>query len=651
MTFDLDDAPILGMGEGGPLPGRDMDWKSLPVEFDRRGRLHRMNPRWQSDAYGSRNPVPLMIGTAGWAVWIATPWGEIDLRDKTLGRFMPITPADADSMRQGEADQNESRGKGLPPMDSFVPGAIDVFVFDARRPANLIRDLSVLTGAAAMPPRWALGYMQSHRTLEDDAQMVEIARTFRRKRIPVDALIYLGTGFTPRGWNTEQPSFEFNPAVFRRDPRDVIEDLHGLNLNVAVHMVPWDRDRLPALHGSIEPTTGELAGPGHIAPYWREHERLVADGIDAWWPDEGDWFDLWERMKRHEMYFTGPLSTTPDVRPWSLHRNGYLGVARWGGWIWSGDTQSTWKTLETQIAVGLNHSMSLSPFWGSDIGGFYPTDELTGELYARWFQFGAFCPSFRSHGKWWWTRLPWGWGGAEPGPDEHRTGPNLAALNDPTIEPVVKAFAELRYRLLPYNYSLAWEAHATGMPFMRALWLAYPDDPIARGLGNEYLWGPDLLVAPVFEPGATSREVYLPAGTWYDWWTGEPQAGGRSVRRNVDLSILPIYVRAGAIIPLDPIRQYTAEPVAEPTTLTIYPGADGRFVLYDDDGSSMGYQRGDADWILLTWDDAARTLTIEPGTPDGYATRPIDRTFRVQRVGETESKEALYDGGRTTVTF
>ena len=279
--------------------------------------------------------------------------------------------------------------------------------------------------------------MQSHRTLEDDAQMLGIAETFRRKQIPLDALIYLGTGFTPRGWNTKQPSFDFNPDVFTRDPSAVIADLHAQHVKVAVHMVPWDRDRLPTLHGTIPPRPGETLDASHLASYWQQHVPLVKAGIDAFWPDEGDWFNLHERIRRHQLYYQGHLQTTPNVRPWSLQRNGYPGIAQWGGWVWSGDTESAWKTLEAQIAVGINYSLSIGPYWGSDIGGFYPNSELTGELYARWFQFAAFCGSFRSHGRTWWTRLPWGWGLSDMGPRENNNTNASVPPDDPTQHPAV----------------------------------------------------------------------------------------------------------------------------------------------------------------------------------------------------------------------
>ncbi|MEY4917473.1 MAG: hypothetical protein RL616_1386, partial [Verrucomicrobiota bacterium] len=272
---------------------------------------------------------------------------------------------------------------------------------------------------------------------------------------------------------------------------------------------------------------------------------------------------------------------------------------------------ASWKTLEAQIAVGLNSSLSLSPYWGSDIGGFLSTKESSGELYARWFQFGAFCPSFRAHGRTWWTRLPWGWGLDNFGPIEDRELPPASELNNAAIEPIVKRYDELRYQLLSYNYTLAWQARETGLPFMRALWLHYPNDERARGLGNEFLWGRDLLIAPVFEKGATNREVYLPKGAWYDWWTGELQTGGRTITRQVDLATMPIYVRAGAIVPVDPIRQFTGEKVDAPLTVRIFRGADGDYTLYEDDGESLAYLKGDSALTRFQWNDATSTLTIQ----------------------------------------
>jgi alpha-glucosidase/alpha-D-xyloside xylohydrolase len=664
LSFAIGDEPVLGMGEGGPLPRGN--FRELSVEFDRRGRLKEMRPRWQSDAYGSRNPVALLIGTEGWGLFIATPWGQVDLRDSSRGVFSPWQPPQRrDRGNGGQAQPRRGRSgranltaqlQGRPPVESIVPGLYDLFIFDAHDPAGLMKDISVISGPAVMPPKWSLGYMQSHRELVDkelssEALLLSVVDRFREKRIPLDAVIYLGTGFTPTGWNTRQPSFTFNPRVFERPAKEVLDDLHSRHAKVIVHMVPWQRDRLPSLQGAIPAQPGETRDASHIENYWQQHVGLVNAGVDAWWPDEGDWFNLFERIKRHQLYYQGPLSTRPNLRPWSLHRNGHLGVAQWGGWVWSGDTQSTWKTLEAQIAVGINHSLSLSPYWGSDTGGFYTTSELTGELYARWFQFSAFCPSFRSHGRIWRLRTPWGWGLSDMGFIEGQKDlPSQSEMNNAAIEPVCKKYAELRYRLMPYTYTLAADARESGMPLMRAMWLHYPDDEKVRGLGAQYLWGRDILVAPVFKPGVTTWDVYLPEGDWYDWWSHEKVTGGNKISRKVDLETMPIYVRASAIIPLDPVRQYTSEPVAEPTTIRVYSGGDGQFRWYEDDGQSQEYLQGKFAWTNLRWDDAARRLTIERDMNAGTLATS-GRELVIQVLPEGASKSISYDGRRAEVSF
>ena len=282
------------------------------------------------------------------------------------------------------------------------------------------------------------------------------------------------------------------------------------------------------------------------------------------------------------MYYEGEQLDRPDARPFALHRNGYAGMQRYAAFLWSGDVYSTWETLKTHVPIAINTGLTGIPYWGTDIGGFVPTKEFTGELYVRWFQFAAFCPSFRSHGRTWKLRLPWGWNTGELGPDEVRTygdaaNPGPEELHNADVEPICRKYLELRYRLMPYLYSAVHEGHKTGLPIIRSLWLHHPDDPAAVARGDEYLWGRDLLVVPVTEKGATSRKVYLPRGTWYDFWTEEKLEGGREIVRAVDLATIPLFARAGAIIPLGPVKQYTDEPVEGPTTLCLYPGADGDF--------------------------------------------------------------------------
>ncbi|MGC4035457.1 MAG: glycoside hydrolase family 31 protein [Chitinophagaceae bacterium] len=636
ISFKTGNSPVLGMGEGGPKPIKGTDWRLDQIQFDRRGVYDSMQPRWQANAYGSRNPVPLLIGTEGWALFVATPWIEVDLRNPSDGFFNLRKFSSADSLLQNEKNQGLNQSKGLPPAKETIAGYYDLFIFDAHDPLQFMKDLSRVIGESVMPPRWALGYMQSHRLLESEQQMIGVADSFRIKKLPVDAVIYLGTGFTPKGWNKPQPSFEFNPELFRDDPGKFITAMHERNLKVVLHMVPWDRDKLPVLD--------ESAFPG----YWQQHVPLVKAGVDGWWPDEGDWFNLFERMKRHEFYYTGPLSTQNNVRPWSLHRNGFIGVAKWGGWVWSGDTESSWKTLEGQIAVGINHSLSLSPFWGSDIGGFYPNEELTGELYIRWFQFGAFCPSFRAHGRTWWTRLPWGWGLSDMGPKENRENPLQSEMNNPAIEPIAKKYDDLRYQLLSYNYGLAWEAREKGLPMMRALWLHYPDDSFARKAGDEYLWGKNILVAPVYKKQAAERMLYLPEGKWYDWWTNTVLDGKETISKTVDLATMPIYVHAGAIIPIDPVRQYTNEPSYAPLTIKIFSGENGSYELYEDDGMSQEYLSGKYELTRFTWNDAGKKLSIEPGNQPTYHR---NKTIRLELIPEGKIKTIKWPRSKTQISF
>ena len=275
----------------------------------------------------------------------------------------------------------------------------------------------------------------------------------------------------------------------------------------------------------------------------------------------------------------------------------------------------------SSVPIALNTALTGIPYWGTDIGGFVPTPEFTAELYVRWFQFGAFCPLFRCHGRTWKLRLPWGWNTGDPGPVEIRNYngagvPDASQLHDTRVEPICKKYLELRYRMLPYLYSAVRECATTGMPIMRALWLHYPDDAKAVACENQYLWGKSVLVAPVVEKGATSRSVYLPKSDWYDFWTNERVEGGREISRPVDLETTPLYVRAGSILPLGPVKQYVDEKVDEPLSVSIYPGADASFLLYEDDGISFNHRKGEWTGIQMRWDDKLRKLSLElaPGS-------------------------------------
>jgi alpha-glucosidase/alpha-D-xyloside xylohydrolase len=471
-----------------------------------------------------------------------------------------------------------------------------------------------LTGHPELPPLWSLGYQQSHRTLASREEVLAEAKTFREKKLPCDALIYLGTGFCPSGWNTDNGSFAWNQKVFS-DPKEMISQFHEDHFKVVLHSVIMTDE----LHGTVRDgmtCPAESSKSEDAKCNWNAHREDFAMGVDGWWPDEGDPLDIPSRLVRNRMYWEGPQIDRPNERPYALHRNGYAGMQRYASFLWSGDVYSMWETLRTHIPIAINTGLSGIPYWGTDIGGFVPTKEFTAELYLRWFQFGAFCTLFRCHGRNWKLRLPWGWNTGDPGPIEIKNYegaaiPDASQLHNAQVEPICRKYLELRYRMLPYIYSAVRECTQTGMPVMRGLWLHYSDDPAAVARGDEFLWGRDVLAAPVVEQGATSRNVYLPHGTWYDFWTDERFEGGREITRAVDLETMPLYVRAGAILPFGPVKQYVDEKADEPLVVRIYPGADGSFHLYEDDGKSFNYRRGEWMGIEMSWNDAGRTLRMQ----------------------------------------
>ena len=607
--FSLGEGPLFGLGEGGhPL--------------NRRGTSDAMrNGQFRPDlaTFGARVPIPWVMGAGCWGVLFAHPWGSFDLSGEE-GRFLP-------------ADGTPTR---------------DIFIVLANTPAELLRNWAELTGYPHMPPLWALGYQQSHRTLESREAVLEEARQFRQRKLPCDAMIYLGTGFCPSGWNTGHGSFTFNPTVFA-DPAAMVREMHDEHFKVVVHVTSPPED----LHGEVGDTGAAAQDPSNAAAYWPKHQSVQAAGVDGWWPDEGDELAPASRLARNRMYWEGSQLFQPNVRPFALHRNGYAGLQRYG-WLWSGDTLSTWKTLAAQVMVGINAGLCGIPYWGSDTGGFVPTKEFTAELFVRWFQFSAFCPSFRCHGRTWKLRLPWGWNLGNYGPAEFdgqfasATLPQPADLHNAAVEEICRKYLNLRYSLLPYLYSAVAQTHATGLPLMRSLWLAYPEDAKATLCDDAYLWGDSILVAPVLEPEVTHRTTYLPHGLSWDYWTGERVEGGREVTREVGLDTLPLYVKAGAILPIGPVKQYTEEADSEPLKLRVYPGADGVFSLYEDDGSSFRYQHGEFTRIAGSWNDKERNLTLQA---DPHGQLPKQKIMAVEIVGTPESRQITLSGNAATVQF
>ena len=606
LGFQIGESPVLGLGQGGP-------------QFDRRGKVDRMGSGqggYQLATHGGKVPIQFLIGTSGWAMYIHQPLGSFDLTG-ARGVFQSAASL---------------------PLDLFVIGASD--------PAAILGEYAKITGYPEMIPLWSLGYQQSHRTLGPAEEIVAEAKQFRDRKLPCEAMIYLGTDFCPNGWNTHNGEFTWNPKAFP-DPKRSIDDLHALHFKVVLHTVLEGH----LLRGTVaDPCTAAPLPSGrtpdnHWPPdrqvgcYWPVHKPLMDLGIDGWWPDQGDGLDAASRLARNRMYFEGQQMYRPNERVYALHRNAYAGMQRYAAFLWSGDVQSRWETLKNHVPIGINSGLSGIPYWGSDIGGFVPTQEYTGELYVRWFQFAAFNPLFRSHGRDWRLHMPWGWNTGEIGyPETPNYNPDPSELHNAAIEPICKKYLELRYQMMPYLYSAVKETCETGVPIIRSLWLHYPADAAAVARGDEYLYGRDILVAPVVEKGATSRTLYLPQGTWYDFWTRERIEGAREITRKVDLETIPLYVRAGAVIPMGPVKQYTDEAIDGPLTLWVHPGADGVFSLYEDDGKTFDFRKHEFMRVNIAWNDKQRRLRMRP------AKGSMKRNIVVRVAGETVTREVGFEG-------
>ena len=334
VSFALGNTPVFGLGEGGR-------------QFDRRGVIERNeNGQHKPDQFlsGARAPIPWLISPAGWALYFNHPLGTFDLT-KDTAVFRPSEP----------------------------PQAQDLFLILSKDPAILLREYALLTGMPHLPPKWAFGFQQSHRTLASRQSVMQEMKTIRDKQLPCDVLIYLGTGYAPSGWNQGPASFAFNRKIFP-DPEATFQEMHRQNFRVALHVLGAPHD----LHGRVIDTSPD---PDGAANYWRMHLDVFRTGIDGWWVDDGDELSPESRLARNQMYWEGSLHQRPDVRPYALHRNGYSGLQRYG-FLWSGDINSSWQTLRTQIANGINTSLSGIPYWGTDTGGFFTTKEFTAELFC-----------------------------------------------------------------------------------------------------------------------------------------------------------------------------------------------------------------------------------------------------------------------------
>jgi len=534
---------------------------------------------------------------------------------------------------------------------------------------QVVAGYRTLTGQAPLMPQWAFGLWQSRQRYETAQQSLETVDGFRKRKIPFDNIVQDWRYWADGTWG----SHRFDPARFP-DPEGWLKALHEKHAHVMISV--WGKfypgtDNFKALEKKgflYEPNLKEglkdwlgfpytfydAFNPEARKLYWDQiNKDLFVKGIDAWWLDsiEPDLTpsppDL-EALKTHmnptalgtgaQMLLGYPLMnstgvyegqrrSSPTQRVFILTRSAFAGSQRTASTVWSGDITANWSVFAKQVPAGLNFSLSGMPYWSTDIGGYTlpwkfaakdpkPEDlEEWRELNARWFEFGAFCPILRVHGE----LLPremWMFGGED----------------SPTYKAELK-FDRLRYRMFPYLYSTSWTVTHEGGTFMRPLVMDFPQDSNARDLADEFLFGKDFLVAPVSRYKARSRSVYLPAAaTWYDFWTGKRLAPGAQ-KAEAPYDAIPLFIRAGSIIPFGPELQYISEKPQDPITLYVYAGADGDFTLYEDDGLTYAYEKGDYSEIPIHWNDRERVLEI--GNRKGaFAGMPGTRTFQVVLVAQ-----------------
>lgn len=522
--------------------------------------------------------------------------------------------------------------------------------FDVR-----IAEYRKMTGAAPLFPKWAYGYQQCRERYKTQQEVVDIVREFRKREFPLDLIIQ-----DWKYWGDEMNVWSgmmFDPERYP-DPSGLTKAVHDLNAKIMIVVWPFVGEA-SKVKADLE-EAGGLVGRGtdflkksYLYDAYSDEARaiylthakktMIDHDFDAWWVDGCE----------PENFFSGPTAlgpmervrnafvlehakglyglqreTMPDKRVYSLARSGFAGVQRYGVATWSGDIDASWDVMAKQVTAGLGYSMSGLPYWTMDIGAFtakaYPEgckDPAYRELYTRWFQFGAFCPLFRSHG----TdtpREPWQFG--EPG--------------EPYYNTLLK-FTQLRYRLLPYIYSLAGMVTLNHYTMMRAMPMDFSDEWLAD-CTDQFMFGPAFLVAPVLEaqrpenPEGAKRHVRLPfvEGGWIDFWNGEPVDGGAGLDLTVPLHQMPLYVRAGSIVPMGPVMEYTDQFINPPIELRIYPGADASFMYYQDAGDGYGYEQGEYSRIPMQWDDESGSLTLgaREGTFEGMSKKICFLPVRVQ---------------------
>jgi alpha-D-xyloside xylohydrolase len=572
---------------------------------------------------------------------------------------------------------------------------------------GVVSNMRELTGKAPMFPLWTFGFWQSKERYKSQDEIVDVVKKYRELNIPLDGIIqdwqYWGNNYL---WN----AMEFLNPEFPK-PKKMIDDIHAMNAHMIIsiwssfgpetlpykeldkkgmlfNIVTWPMSGLDVWPPDMRYPSGvrvyDAYNPEARDIYWKyANKGIFSLGIDGWWMDstEPDHMEVkredWDTKtflgsfrkvrNAYPLMTVGGVSdhqraTASDKRIFILTRSAFAGQQRYGANTWSGDVVSSWKALHHQITAGLNFTLCGIPYWNSDIGGFflleYPgklNDADYRELYVRWLQFGTFCPMMRSHG----TDAP---------REIYQFGKKGNNYYD-----AIEKYIHLRYALLPYIYSTSWDVTNRNSTPMRALVMDFPNDKRAIDRNDTYMFGKSILVAPVIEPmyskvvvsGSDTtraedftaikyRALYLPAGTdWYDFWTGQKIAGGQSINKEAPLDIMPLYIKAGSILPWGPKVQYAEEKKWDNLEIRIYTGANGEFTLYEDEGDSYNYEKGQYSEVKFQWNDKQKILTISK-RKGSFPGMLINRVFNIltvspgkgsgQTLSEKHDKSVSYTG-------
>jgi alpha-D-xyloside xylohydrolase len=556
---------------------------------------------------------PVLLSSRGWGLLLNT-CAFVTFHDDDFGSYLAVDTADE----------------------------LDYFVFACGTLDGCVAMLRDLTGDAPLPPKWAFGYLQSKERYASQQELIGIAQEYRQRKIPLDAVVQDWCSWPEGQWGQKSVDEKRYPSLIA-----AANTLHGMGCHLMwsiwPNMTGNGSDRLEFEKRGLllgNRSTYDAFSPEARKLYWYQaNTGLYQKGVDSWWcdctePFESDWYGeeaqtCEERMQlnvsefkryidpalinAYSIYhsqgiYEGQRAADESKRVLVLTRSGFPGQQRYGTFVWNGDTSATWKQLKDWIPNALNLCATGIPYWTQDVGAFFvkrwkqwfgrgdyehgAEDAEYRELYLRWFQASTFLPMLRAHGT-----------------DTPREVWRFGAPGDVFYDGLVQMI-ELRMRLMPYLYSLAADVTFKRGTMLRMLAFDFMEDAAAREIMDEYMLGHALLVCPVLEKGVNSRQVYLPSGAdWFDFHTGERYDGGQWITADAPINVIPLYARAGSILPLGPVKQYAMEATDQPLTLRIYAGADCAFDLYEDAGDGYGYEKGEYAWLHLQWNDAARSLT------------------------------------------